>query len=83
MHSAVIIPKGKNITNQVMKLIGLAWEYDYTRWRHGPMNLKITDPRHPICLSMPKSIHLLDEAYWPLKGDLSQVTAPISIRYTC
>jgi type 1 glutamine amidotransferase len=74
LHPAVIIPKGKNITNQVTKLIGLAWEYDYTRWRHGPMNLKITAPDHPICLGLPKSIHLLDEAYWPLKGDLSKVT---------
>lgn len=74
MHPAVIIPKGKNITDQVTKLIGLAWEYDYTRWRHGPMNLKVTVPDHPICLGLPKSIHLLDEAYWPLKGDLSKVT---------
>jgi len=74
LHPAVIIPKGKNITNQVTKLIGLAWEYDYTRWRHGSMNLKITAPDHPICLGLPKSIHLLDEAYWPLKGDLSKVT---------
>jgi type 1 glutamine amidotransferase len=73
MHPAVIIPKGKNITNQVTKLIGLAWEYDYTRWRHGTMDLKITAPAHPICLGLPKSIHLLDEAYWPLKGDLSKV----------
>jgi type 1 glutamine amidotransferase len=73
LHPAVIIPKGKNITNQVTKLIGLAWEYDYTRWRHGPMNLKITAPDNPICLGLPKSIQLLDEAYWPLKGDLSKV----------
>jgi type 1 glutamine amidotransferase len=73
MHPAVIIPKGKNITNQVTKLIGLAWEDGYTRWRHGPMNLKISALKHPICLGLPRSIHLLDEAYWPLKGDLSKV----------
>lgn len=73
LHPAVIIPKGKNITNQLTKLIGLAWEYDYTRWRHGPVNLKITTPDHPICLGLPRSIQLLDEAYWPLKGDLSKV----------
>jgi hypothetical protein len=52
LHPAVIIPKGKNITNQATKLIGLAWEYDYTRWRHGPMNLKITAQDHPICLGL-------------------------------
>ena len=74
LHPAVIVPKGKNITNQVTKLIGLAWEHDYTRWRHGPVNLKITAPDHPVCLGLPRSIHLIDEAYWPLKGDLSKVT---------
>jgi type 1 glutamine amidotransferase len=74
LHPAVIVPKGKDIVGQLTKLIGLAWEYDYTRWRHGPMDLKITAPEHPICLGLPKTIHLLDEAYWPLKGDLSKVT---------
>jgi len=74
LHPAVIIPKGKDISGQVAKLIGLAWEYDYTRWRHGPIELKITAPDHPICLGLPKTIHFLDEAYWPLKGDLSKVT---------
>ena len=74
LHPAVIIPKGKDIAGQLAKLIGLAWEYDYTRWRHGPMDLKIAAPDHPICLGLPKTIHLLDEAYWPLKGDLSKVT---------
>ena len=74
LHPAVIIPKGKDIIDQTAKLIGLAWEYDYTRWRHGPIELKITAPDHPICLGLPKTIHFLDEAYWPVKGDLSKVT---------
>jgi type 1 glutamine amidotransferase len=74
LHSAVIIPRGKDVLDQTAKLIGLAWEYDYTRWRHGPIELKITDPDHPICLGLPRTIHFLDEAYWPLKGDLSKVT---------
>ena len=74
LHPAVIIPKGKDITDKVTKLIGLAWEYGYTRWRHGPMDLKIVAPDHPVCLGLPKTIHFLDEAYWPLKGDLSKVT---------
>ncbi|MHC4808076.1 MAG: ThuA domain-containing protein [Planctomycetota bacterium] len=74
LHPAVIIPKGRDITGQVTKLIGLAWEHDYTRWRHGPMDLKIAAPDHPICLGLPKTIHFLDEAYWPLKGDLSKIT---------
>ena len=74
LHPAVIIPKDKDITDKVTKLIGLAWENGYTRWRHGPMDLKIAAPDNPICLGLPKTIHLLDEAYWPLKGDLSKVT---------
>jgi type 1 glutamine amidotransferase len=74
LHPAVIVPEGKDIVGQLAKLIGLAWEYDYTRWRHGPMDLKIAAPEHPICLGLPETIHLLDEAYWPLKGDLSKVT---------
>ncbi len=74
LHPAVIVPKGKDITDQLAKLIGLAWEYDYTRWRHGPMDLKISTPDHPICMGLPETIHFLDEAYWPLKGDLGKVT---------
>jgi hypothetical protein len=74
LHPAVIIPQGMNITDQLAKLIGLAWEYDYTRWRHGKVALKIAAQEHPICLGLPDTIHLLDEAYWPLKGDRSKVT---------
>jgi type 1 glutamine amidotransferase len=74
LHPAVIVPKGMDITEHVTNLIGLAWEYGYTRWRHGPMALKIAAGDHPICLGLPKTIHLLDEAYWPLKGDRSKVT---------
>jgi len=74
LHPAVIIPEGKDITEQLTKLIGLAWEYNYTRWRHGLMDLKIAAPEHPVCLGLPETIHFLDEAYWPLKGDLGKVT---------
>ncbi len=74
LHPAVIVPQGMNITDELTKLIGLAWEYDYTRWRHGEVALKIAAPEHPICLGLPETINLLDEAYWPLKGDRSKVT---------
>lgn len=74
LHPAVIIPKGVNIVDEVANLIGLAWEYDYTRWRHGKMALKIAAADHPICLGLPGTIDLLDEAYWPLKGDRSKIT---------
>lgn len=72
IHPAVIPNKG--LSPKLTGLIGLAWQDDYTRWRHGPMDLKITAPEHPICLGLPRTIHLLDEAYWPLRGDRSKVT---------
>jgi type 1 glutamine amidotransferase len=74
LHPAVIIPKGTDIVDKAAKVMGLAWEYDYTRWRHGVMDLKIAAPDHPICLGLPETIRVLDEAYWPLKGDRSKVT---------
>ena len=74
MHPAVILPAGEDMVADATKLIGLAWEDGYTRWRHGAMDLKLAAPNHPICLGLPRVIHLLDEAYWPLKGDLNKVT---------
>ena len=74
LHPAVIIPRDQDIVEPAAKLMGLAWEYDYTRWRHGFMDLKIAAPDHPICLGLPETIRVLDEAYWPLKGDRSKVT---------
>lgn len=72
IHPAVI--PNKALVQKWASLIGLAWEDGYTRWRHGPMDLKIAAPEHPICVGLPKTIHLLDEAYWPLRGDRSKVT---------
>jgi type 1 glutamine amidotransferase len=74
LHPAVIIPEGVNIVDEAAQLMGLAWEYGYTRWRHGQVYLKITAADHPICLGLPGTIELLDEAYWPLKGDRDKVT---------
>jgi type 1 glutamine amidotransferase len=73
VHPAVIIPSEMNI-NEMTDLIGLAWENWYTRFRHGPMELKIAAKDHPICLGLPETIHFVDEAYWPLRGDKSKVT---------
>ena len=74
LHPAVIIPKNVNLVDETAELIGLAWQYDYTRWRHGQVALKIAATDHPICLGLPETIDLLDEAYWPLKGDRSKIT---------
>jgi type 1 glutamine amidotransferase len=74
LHPAVIIPKGVNLVDETAELVGLAWQYDHTRWRHGHMALKIAAKDHPICLGLPETINILDEAYWPLKGDRSKIT---------
>ena len=43
------------------------------RYRHGPVELRVTAPEHPICLGLPSRIAFLDEPYWPPHGDLAQV----------
>jgi len=64
----------KKFSGQLSELLGLAWEHGYSWYRYGDMDLKITAAEHPICLGLPGTIRFLDEAYWPLKGDLSKVT---------
>lgn len=44
------------------KLLGIG---GYKKFRHGPLDMKITTPDHPICLGLPDEIHWLDETYWP------------------
>jgi type 1 glutamine amidotransferase len=72
VHPAVITDK--KLSARLADLIGLAWENGYTGWRHGAMDLKITARDHPICRGLPETIHFLDEAYWPLKGDRKKIT---------
>lgn len=71
VHSTVIAeqPTAKPLAES----IGLAWESGYTLFRHGPIDLKITAPEHPICRGLPLQIHFEDETYWPLVGDASRI----------
>lgn len=73
VHQACVVADGTELEDEVAGLIGLSWHWDYTRWRHGPMNLEITQPNDPICLGLPEKLYFLDEAYWPLYGDRSNV----------
>ncbi|MBX2874020.1 MAG: ThuA domain-containing protein [Saprospiraceae bacterium] len=73
-HMSCVVADGTGLDEEVVDMIGLSWHWDYTRWRHGPMNLDIAKPDHPICLGLPKQLYFLDEAYWPLYGDRSKVT---------
>ena len=74
IHMSCVVAEGVGLEEEVVEMIGLSWHWDYTRWRHGPMNLDIAQPDHPICLGLPKQLYFLDEAYWPLYGDRSKVT---------
>jgi type 1 glutamine amidotransferase len=74
MHPCCIVDEGTGLEEEVTELIGLVWKHGYTGYRHGHMDLKITAPDHPICKGLPPSIHFLDEAYFPLVGDLDKVT---------
>jgi len=62
-------PEGK----RVVGLTGLVFDGSI-QVRHGAMDLDIATPEHPICLGLPKTIHLIDEPYWPPLGDSSAVT---------
>jgi type 1 glutamine amidotransferase len=59
--------------DHVAALTGLAFDGSIIV-RHGPMKLKIAASDHPICLGLPETIDLIDEPYWPPRGDLSKVT---------
>ncbi len=73
IHMSCVVAEGTGLEDSVNDLIGLNWHWDYTRWRHGPLNLDITQVNHPICLGLPERIYFWDEAYWPLYGDRSRV----------
>lgn len=73
IHSALWKRKTDNPSQEAVELTGLMAEDDYSLWRHGPMDLKITARKHPICLGLPEKIHFVDESYWSLKGDQSKV----------
>jgi HEAT repeat protein/type 1 glutamine amidotransferase len=72
LHSAVIAEKLH--AQPLADLLGLAWESDYTLFRHGPLDLKVATPDNPITKGLPERIHFEDETYWPLVGDSSRVT---------
>ncbi|MBW3599678.1 MAG: ThuA domain-containing protein, partial [Planctomycetes bacterium] len=52
--------------------IGLAWQGGASRFRHGGLDL-IFDSEHPIARNFDR-VHLHDESYWSLKGDLNRIT---------
>jgi len=66
--------KSKELAN----VIGMA-AGNQTRYRHGPVDLKIVDPKNPITLGLPKTIRFVDETYFHFQGDAGK----ISVIATC
>ncbi len=60
IHSAVWTKPQANA--EVANLVGVG---GFTRFRHGPVQLEITAPEHPICKGLPTRVQLYDETYWP------------------
>lgn len=46
----------------------------FTKYRHGPLKLRIVDATHPICLGLPGEIELIDESYWPMTPRMNRDT---------
>src|SRR5213594_376113 len=71
LHSATIADKEPE---QLAERIGLAFQPGRSKYRHGPLDLKIvatTD--EPITRGLPREIHFVDESYWPMIGEPAKV----------
>jgi type 1 glutamine amidotransferase len=67
-----IAPDQAGLFDEHKGIVGLTWRRN--KYRHGPLELKLTKPDHPITLGLPTPLRLLDEAYWPMEGDTSKVS---------
>jgi type 1 glutamine amidotransferase len=69
LHWAV---NGSDRVEDFSKRIGLASWGGKIKYRHGPLELQITDSAHPIMRNVP-TMDLLDESYWLLTGDTKRI----------
>ncbi len=70
IHAAMIHP-GEEMANR----FGLAWERGTTKWGVLPIPSKVNPRRpHGILDGMPRSLDLVDEVYWKLTGDVSELS---------
>jgi hypothetical protein len=71
LHSASIADKKPE---DLAQRIGLAFQPGRSKYRHGPLDLKLTGSAdHPILRGLPRTIHFVDETYWPMIGELKDV----------
>jgi type 1 glutamine amidotransferase len=71
LHSSVIPQREPE---KLAARIGLAWEPDRTKFRHGPLELKFAAAaaEHPIARGF-SAVSFVDETYWPLVGNASNI----------
>jgi putative heme-binding domain-containing protein len=71
IHSSTIADRAPE---QLADRIGLAFQPGKSKYRHGPLDLKIEAAAdEPITHGLPREIHFYDESYWPMFGDLKRV----------
>jgi type 1 glutamine amidotransferase len=69
LHFAV---NGQRAPEEYARRIGLAWGPG-AKFRHGELNLNFSDSKpHPITTGFTR-LPLIDESYWDLTGDVSQI----------
>lgn len=69
LHYAV---DGRGAVDTLAERIGLAWRGGGSRFRHGPLELTFTDPKHPIARGFDK-VRFVDESYWQLAGEPKKI----------
>jgi type 1 glutamine amidotransferase len=71
LHSATIADKQPE---KLADRIGLSFQPGRSKYRHGPLDLKIiAPPDDPITRGLPRNIHFVDESYWPMIGNTNDV----------
>src|ERR1043166_758715 len=71
LHSASIADQDPEA---LAEHIGISFQPKRSKYRHGELDLKLVAANgHPLLLGLPRTIHFLDETYWPMIGDTNKV----------
>ena len=70
LHSAMI---SDDDPEALAERLGLAAQPVRSNYRHGPLELHITNDKHPLTMNF-EATPFVDETYWPLIGDRGRVT---------
>src|SRR2546426_6250605 len=73
LHSSCIADNEPDI-QPLADRIGLASHPKRSKYRHGELDLKFTvSADHPLTVGLPRTIHFVDETYWPLFNATNQI----------